>query len=227
MDVLYDEERGLGHLFAGAVYITAPYVATFANGASITLLAYAALPWLLVFVHRGLDSPRGWRWPALGALLIAVMGGGVNAAVLAWIVFGALALVAYEVAGAGTYRERSRARSPVANGALHRARLGLVDRPRAGSGLRGRPVPRVHRAPGDDLGDDEPLGVGARTGLLGALSGRAQPNPCARSPTTTSSIPSSIVATFMVPLVAIAGLRRTRRGRTVRSSRCSRWPRCW
>jgi len=49
---------------------------------SITLLGYAALPWLLVCVLRGLRTP-GWRWPAVFALIVTASGGGVNAAVTA------------------------------------------------------------------------------------------------------------------------------------------------
>jgi hypothetical protein len=47
----------------GVLFVLNPYVAVYANRTSITLLAYAALPWLLLAVHRGLRDPRGWRWP--------------------------------------------------------------------------------------------------------------------------------------------------------------------
>ena len=70
----------------------------FLNRTSITLLAYALLPWLLLAVHRGLRHPRGWWWPAAGALLVAASGGGVNVAVLAWLLLAPLALLIYEPA---------------------------------------------------------------------------------------------------------------------------------
>ena len=35
-----------------------PYVVVFSNRTSVTLLGYAALPWLLLAVHRGLRAPR-------------------------------------------------------------------------------------------------------------------------------------------------------------------------
>ena len=57
-----------------------PYVVVFANRTSMTLLAYAALPWLLLAAHRGVRSPRALWWPAAFALLVAAAGGGVNAA---------------------------------------------------------------------------------------------------------------------------------------------------
>ena len=208
MDVLYDEERGLGHLFAGAVYITAPYVATFANGASITLLAYAALPWLLVFVHRGLDSPRGWRWPALGALLIAVMGGGTNATVLAWIVFGALALVAYEVLTLG--------RTPRAT-ASFLWRMALCTA--LASAWWIGPV-LVQGSEADQFLEftERPETIWATTSLSESVRGlgywvlylAVRNQPVRAIADDYFFDPVVIVATFMVPLVAIAGMRRTR-----------------
>ena len=73
-----------------------PFVVTYANRTTVTLLAYAALPWLLLAVHRGLRQPRGWRWPAAAALLVAAAGGGINGAVLAWMLVGPLLLLLYE-----------------------------------------------------------------------------------------------------------------------------------
>ena len=51
--------RGVLHAAAGALYIVNPYVTVYANRTSIALLSYAALPWLLLCVHRGLRAPRG------------------------------------------------------------------------------------------------------------------------------------------------------------------------
>ena len=208
MDALYDRERGLGHLFAGAVYITAPYVATFANGASITLLAYAALPWLLVFVHRGLDSPRGWRWPALGALLIAVMGGGTNATVLVWIVFGALALVAYEVLTLG---RSARATTSF----LWRLALCTA----LASAWWVGPV-SVQGSEADQFLEftERPETIWATTSLSESVRGlgywvlylAVRDQPVRAIADGYFFDPVVIVATFLVPLVAIAGLCRTR-----------------
>ena len=47
-----------------------PYVVTYVGRTSITLLATAALPWLLLCVHRGLRDPRGLWWPAAFALVL-------------------------------------------------------------------------------------------------------------------------------------------------------------
>jgi arabinofuranan 3-O-arabinosyltransferase len=97
LDVLRSRERGVTHLVAGALYIVNPYVTVYAGRASVTLLAYAALPWLLLATHRGLREPRGWRWPAIFALVLATAGGGVNAATTAWVLAGPALLVLYEL----------------------------------------------------------------------------------------------------------------------------------
>src|SRR3954470_12919766 len=93
LDAWLGPERGVAHVVAGLVFSLNPYVVVFSNQTSVTLLGYAALPWLLLCVHRGLRNPRGWWWPAALALLVAATGGGVNAAVTAWLV-PALALLA-------------------------------------------------------------------------------------------------------------------------------------
>ncbi|HWI70593.1 MAG TPA: alpha-(1-_3)-arabinofuranosyltransferase family protein, partial [Baekduia sp.] len=101
LDVLMTRERGVVHLVAGALYVVNPYVTVYADRASVTLLAYAALPWLLLATHQALRDPRGWRWPAVFALVLATAGGGVNAATTAWVLLGPLLLVVYELAFCG------------------------------------------------------------------------------------------------------------------------------
>ncbi|HVW18782.1 MAG TPA: alpha-(1-_3)-arabinofuranosyltransferase family protein, partial [Solirubrobacteraceae bacterium] len=96
LDALHSRERGVAHLAAGALFVVNPYVAVYVDRTSIALLAYAALPWLLLAVHRGLREPRGWRWPALFALVLTSTGGGVNVAVTGWVLLGPLALALYE-----------------------------------------------------------------------------------------------------------------------------------
>src|SRR4051794_29716557 len=73
-----------------------PYVLVFTARTSITLLGYAALPWLLVCALRGLRTP-GWRWPAAFALIVTASGGGVNAAVTAWVLLGPVLLALYAI----------------------------------------------------------------------------------------------------------------------------------
>ncbi|HZB76944.1 MAG TPA: alpha-(1-_3)-arabinofuranosyltransferase family protein, partial [Solirubrobacteraceae bacterium] len=95
MDALAGRPRGAAHVVAGLLFLLNPYVAVFAARTSVTLLGYAALPWLLLCVHRGLRAPRSWWWPAAFALVVACAGGGVNAAVTAWVLLGPLLLALY------------------------------------------------------------------------------------------------------------------------------------
>jgi arabinofuranan 3-O-arabinosyltransferase len=97
LDVLAGRPRNAGHLVGGLLYMLNPYVVTYVGRTSITLLATAALPWLLLCVHRGLRDPRGWWWPAAFALVLTSTGGGVNVAVTAWLLLGPALLVLYEL----------------------------------------------------------------------------------------------------------------------------------
>ncbi len=79
LDDLVGRPRGVAHIVAGAMMVLNPYVVVFSARTSVTLLAYAALPWLLLAAHRGVRRPAGWWWPALFALAVTATGGGVNA----------------------------------------------------------------------------------------------------------------------------------------------------
>lgn len=104
IDALWERERGAAHVFAAAIYVLNPYVVVFTNRTSVTLLAWAALPWLVLLAHRGVHDARSWRWPALFALVVTSAGGGVNAAVTAFVLLGPLAMVLYEpVTGAAPW----------------------------------------------------------------------------------------------------------------------------
>jgi hypothetical protein len=96
LDALLGRPRGVAHALAGTLMVLNPYVVVFANRTSVTLLAYAALPWLLLAVHRGLRDPRRWFWPIAFALIVTSTGGGVNAAVTAWVLVAPLLLVLSE-----------------------------------------------------------------------------------------------------------------------------------
>jgi hypothetical protein len=105
-DALLPRGGSPARLTAGALVLLNPYVVVFANRTSVTLLAYALLPWMLLAVHRGVRHPRSWWWPAAASLIVASAGGGVNTAVLAWLLLAPLALLGYEPAiGAVTWRD--------------------------------------------------------------------------------------------------------------------------
>ncbi|MGZ6641109.1 MAG: alpha-(1-_3)-arabinofuranosyltransferase domain-containing protein [Solirubrobacteraceae bacterium] len=97
LDELIGRPRGLAHLAGGLLYMLNPYVVTYMGRTSIALLATAALPWMLLCVHRGLREPRSLWWPALFALVLTSTGGGVNVAVTAWMLLGPALLALYEV----------------------------------------------------------------------------------------------------------------------------------
>jgi arabinofuranan 3-O-arabinosyltransferase len=97
LDALLSRPRGIAHLTTGAALLLNPFVVTYANRTTVTLLAYAALPWLLLAVNRGVRDGGGWRWPAAVALIVTAAGGGVNGAVVAWMLLGPVLLLIYEV----------------------------------------------------------------------------------------------------------------------------------
>ncbi|MFZ1995419.1 MAG: alpha-(1-_3)-arabinofuranosyltransferase family protein, partial [Solirubrobacteraceae bacterium] len=104
LDALVGAPRGIAHVVAAAVYTFNPYTVVFTARTTITLLGYAALPWLLLIVHRGLRVDSGaarlkaWWWPCAFALVFTSAGGGVNAALVAFVLLGPAALLIYEPA---------------------------------------------------------------------------------------------------------------------------------
>ena len=114
LDVLVGRPRGVAHLVAPGFFLLNPYVVVFTARTTITLLGYAALPWLLLITYHGVRAVdrrrrlRGWRswwWAAAFALVLTSTGGGVNAAVVGWMLVGPLVLIVYEPA-IGTVRWR-------------------------------------------------------------------------------------------------------------------------
>src|SRR5215204_869491 len=93
MSRLYRQEAGIPHLVAGLLYLTSPFVLVVLNRGTSWLLPFAVLPWLLLWTHRGLERPTGWRAPAALGLLFASAGGGLNAALVVYIGVGVVALM--------------------------------------------------------------------------------------------------------------------------------------
>src|SRR4051812_49752953 len=109
LDALVGRPRGAAHLAGGLLYMLNPWVVTYMGRTSITLLASAALPWLLLCVHRGLREPRGLWWPAAFALVLTSTGGGVNVAVTAWLLVGPALMAVYDARWGGGARGAVRA----------------------------------------------------------------------------------------------------------------------
>jgi hypothetical protein len=79
--------RGPGVVAAAFVFMLSPYVLVYAARFSVILLPWAGLPWMLALVIRALRDDGGWRYPALFAILVQVVGSmNATALVLAGIV---------------------------------------------------------------------------------------------------------------------------------------------
>jgi arabinofuranan 3-O-arabinosyltransferase len=101
--------RAIGQVLAGVLYIANPWVIVIASRTTVTLLGYAALPWLMLVTYRGLREPRSW-WPAAAfALITTSTAGGVNAAVTAFVLVGPVLLVIYEAISSPDVRWRDAA----------------------------------------------------------------------------------------------------------------------
>jgi hypothetical protein len=72
--------RGPGVLVGALVFMLCPYVLTVAARLSVLLMPWAGLPWMLGLTVLALRR-GGWRYPALFALVVVVIG-GVNATAL-------------------------------------------------------------------------------------------------------------------------------------------------
>jgi hypothetical protein len=111
LDVLVGRPRGIAHVVAAAFYVLNPYTVMFTGRTSMTLLGYALMPWLLLVIFHGVRSPTGrrnWMWAAAFALILTSAGGGINGAVVGWMLVGPLVLLIYETL-IGTIRWRDSA----------------------------------------------------------------------------------------------------------------------
>jgi arabinofuranan 3-O-arabinosyltransferase len=93
--------RGPGVPVAVLLFMLTPYSLDFASRISVLLLPFAALPWMLGLVIRALRDDGGWRYPAIFAIVIQVVG-GVNATAL---VFAGIAPVLWILYAATLSRE--------------------------------------------------------------------------------------------------------------------------
>ncbi len=89
--------RGPGVAVGAVVFMLTPYTLDFAARLSVILLPWAGLPWMLALTIKALRAPDGkeaWRYPAIFAVVVQVVG-GVNAtslifagiAPVLWIVY--------------------------------------------------------------------------------------------------------------------------------------------
>ncbi len=97
--------RGPGVVVAALAYMLTPYVLDYAARISVLLMPWAALPWMIAVLRKALKVPpedgrlAQWRYPAIFALIVQVIG-GVNATALLFAVLGAMLWVVYAWLGA-------------------------------------------------------------------------------------------------------------------------------
>jgi arabinofuranan 3-O-arabinosyltransferase len=84
---------GPGVVVAAVAYMFTPYTLDYSARISVLLLPFAALPWLIGLTRKALRD-GGWRYPAIFALVIQVIG-GVNATALIFAGLGAVLWIAY------------------------------------------------------------------------------------------------------------------------------------
>lgn len=86
---------GAGGLVAALGYAFTPYVLQYSGRISVILLPYAGLPLLLDLVIRSVRSP-GWRYPALVAIVVALVS-GINASSVIYVALAPLLWLPFSV----------------------------------------------------------------------------------------------------------------------------------
>ncbi|HLI74776.1 MAG TPA: alpha-(1-_3)-arabinofuranosyltransferase family protein [Acidimicrobiales bacterium] len=87
---------GLGAIVGALAYMLSPYVMQYEARESVLLLPWVGLPWMVGLVARALRQ-GGWRYPALFALVVALVG-STNAPSLLLVGVGPLLWVLWELA---------------------------------------------------------------------------------------------------------------------------------
>jgi arabinofuranan 3-O-arabinosyltransferase len=77
---------GAGCYVASFAFMFAPYVLQYSGRISIILLPWSGLPWMLAFVILALRH-GGWKYPALFALVVAIVS-GINASSILYVGIG-------------------------------------------------------------------------------------------------------------------------------------------
>ncbi len=85
--------RGPGVVVAAIAYMFTPYTLDYSARISVLLLPFAALPWMIGLTRKALRD-GGWRYPAIFALVVQVIG-GVNATALIFAGVGPVLWIAY------------------------------------------------------------------------------------------------------------------------------------
>jgi hypothetical protein len=85
--------QGPGVVVAALAFMCTPYVLDYAARISVLLMPWAALPWMIAIIRKALRD-RGWRYPALFAIVVQLVG-GVNATALIFAGVGPVLWILY------------------------------------------------------------------------------------------------------------------------------------
>ena len=85
--------RGPGVVVAALAFTCTPYVLDYSARISVLLMPWAALPWMIAVTRKALRE-KGWRYPAIFALIVQVVG-GVNATALIFAGIGPVLWILY------------------------------------------------------------------------------------------------------------------------------------
>ena len=86
---------GPGRYVAAVAFMFTPYVLQYAGRISVILMPWAGLPWMIAFVVLALRR-GGWRYPALFALVVALVS-GINASSILYVGIGPALYLPYSV----------------------------------------------------------------------------------------------------------------------------------
>ena len=140
--------RGPGAVVAAVLFMLSPYTLDFAARISVILMPWAGLPWMLALTIRALrarDGRGAWRYAAIFALVVQIVG-GVNATALG--VRGDRAGAVDPLRGRDPRgRLATRARRDRAHRRADRGHVVVVDRRSLGAGQVRAQHPEVHRDP--------------------------------------------------------------------------------
>ncbi|MBV8462512.1 MAG: DUF3367 domain-containing protein, partial [Acidimicrobiales bacterium] len=87
--------RGPGRFVTAVAFMYTPYVLQYSGRISVILLPWAGLPWMIAFVVRA-TRQGGWRYPALFALVVALVS-GINASSIIYVGIAPLLWLPYAV----------------------------------------------------------------------------------------------------------------------------------
>jgi arabinofuranan 3-O-arabinosyltransferase len=87
--------HGPGRYVAALGYMYTPYVLQYAGRISVILMPWSGLPWMIAFVILAVRRP-GWRYPALFALVVALVS-GINASSILYVGVAPVLFLLYAV----------------------------------------------------------------------------------------------------------------------------------